>query len=310
MVTTVREHGQEAALAMLYPLSEVERAAARQRAREQVISEAIGQRPTRRQFEGQQGDYPAWLVLMISTMLGVAFAGAFITSAFNVFSAGRNHAADVLAVPWQAAAVGVAIVLLAEFLTIASVLAMQILMAGQRRRWLMLFPTALGVAIALTGNAVMSNPSTWWEWLVTAAPPVSVVFLSLILEALALDAIRRRHAIRKAYEDALADWQRRTANPEQLPHFQQIYANHLRDALRAKNERGRGQAERIALMQQLTGHEWSALVWREMHAERWFTETPELTINPTGPGPAPRTATLLIPASPTGRQNGQGVLES
>jgi len=265
---------QRAAMELLQPLTESERLEARDAARALVKME-FGAKPDRAAFDHATArEYPAWLTRAINIMLVFAFAGAFVTSSFSVFSAGRNHAADVLHVDWQAAAAGVAIVLLAEFLTIASVLTMNILLQGQRRRLLMVFPTALGVVIAITGNAVMAAPSTFFDWLVTVAPPVSVVFLSLILEAVALDDIKRRHANERAYQAALADWQKHTADPERSPAWRMKYATALKEAIAAKAASGRGKTEREALMASMTGADWSAVVWREYQADHWLEDMP------------------------------------
>ena len=66
---------------------------------------------------------------------------------------------------------------------------------------------AAGVVMAVTANAVISRPDGFWPWLVTVTPPVSVVFLSLILEQIALTDIKRRHSNERAYQRALNEWQ-------------------------------------------------------------------------------------------------------
>ena len=292
-------------LAVIQPLTEAERLDARDRARRN-IRRKIGAQPTREQFNSAGprpsrerfadttiSEYPAWVTRAIGGMLIIAFAGAFATSAFSVFSAGRDHFLEAMpggaGTGWQAVIVGLAVVLLAEFLTIASVLGSRILLSG-KRVWqaVMLLPIAAGVVMAVTANAVISKPDGFWPWLVTVTPPVSVVFLSLILEQIALTDIKRRHSNERAFQLALREWQAATRQddatfagamqawearinrPEEAPFWRQTYANALREALQEANSKGRGRAERLDLMGQLGGAEWAALVLREMRADQWF----------------------------------------
>lgn len=310
-------------LVALQPLTENERLDARDRARRN-IRRKMGAQPTRDQFNSAGprpnreryadttiSEYPAWVTRAIGGMLIIAFAGAFATSAFSVFSAGRDHYLEAMSggagIEWQAVIVGLAVVLLAEFLTIASVLGSRILLHG-KRVWqaVMLLPIAAGVVMAVTANAVISRPDGFWPWLVTVTPPVSVVFLSLILEQIALTDIKRRHANERAYQLALKEWQaatrqddaafaeamqtweRRVNNPEDAPRWRQTYANALREALQESNSKGRGRAERVELMARLSGSDWAALVLREMRAEQWF-EVAEAApgIGPAAPGVGP-----------------------
>ncbi|GAB4575817.1 MAG: hypothetical protein Kow0077_29180 [Anaerolineae bacterium] len=321
------------ALAVLQPLTEDQRLAARERARRLIVRKigaqprrdqfnSAGPRPERAQYaETTISEYPAWVTRAIGAMLILAFAGAFATSAFSVFSAGRDHYLEAMrggaGIEWQAVIVGLAVVLLSEFLTIASVLSARILLTG-RRVWqvLMLLPIAGGVVMAVTANAVVARPEGFWPWLVTVAPPVSVVFLSLILEQIALTDIKRRHANERAYQVALREWQARVRqdeaafaeamhaweqqvnHPEESPVWRQTYATALREMLREVNDRGRGRAERAELMGRLTGADWAALVLREMQADRWFEAVPAAEDSPanfTQAGTAPQSS--LVPGS-------------
>ena len=292
-------------LAAIYPLSEDERLEARNRAEQIVIRKHAGTEPQPEQFKTEAiSEYPNSFYYGLLGMMLLAFLGSFATSAFSVFSAGRDHFVTSMpsgaGVEWQAVIVGLAVVLLAEFLTIASVLVARILLAG---RWvwqlIMMIPTLLGVVIAITANAVIAQPVGFWPWLVTVAPPASVVFLSIILEQLTLAEIRRRHESRKAYVEAKHEWQYLTREPQNLAIWVPTYANVLRAAIRDKNSRGRGRDERIAIMQSLGRAEWSALIHRELDADQWLMSKDELEAipaNPTQPQPA-----LLLPS-----RNGHG----
>jgi hypothetical protein len=341
---------QQSALEVLIPLTEEERLNARERARanarrklgpkpQREHFDSAGPRPERGMFEGAAiAEYPAWVIKAIGGMLVIAFVGAFATSAFSVFSAGRNHYLEAMpggaGLDWQAVVVGLAIVLLAEFLTIASVLGARILFQG---KWLwqvvMLLPITAGVVMAITANAVVAKPDGFWPWLVTIAPPVSVVFLSLILEQIALSDIKRRHANERAFQVAMREWQTahreadqvwqtvvkqweaQQAEPETLPMWRAMHANALREAIRAKNGKGRGRDDREVLMQSMTGLEWSAVVGRELGADQWFEELPTLPFGHPGQSHQIAAATAiptgtaipaLLPARPALSGNGNG----
>jgi hypothetical protein len=92
--------------------------------------------------------------------------------------------------------------------------------------------------------------------------------VSYVLKEQVLGAIETRHANEQACQVALSDWQVATANPEEHPHWQQFYANTLRDALRKANNR------RQETLSQMTQDDWRVAVAREMWAERWY-EQPE-----------------------------------
>lgn len=295
----------------LVGLTEDQRMAASDAARRRAIQE-LGPQPTPAAFEhAEAAAYPAWLTRLIAAMLGAAFVGAFALSMFNVFSAGRNHAADVLpGEAWQAAISGAAVVLLSEFLTITSVLTMQILLARQRRRWFMLLPAGLGVALALTANATIARPVTFWEHLVTVAPPVGVLFLAFILEAVALDAIRRHHAAARAYRAALVEWQQASREVDQSAAYDRQYAVALWETLTAVNRRGRGGQDRAAALADLTAAERRQLVRAEITAAAWWAADGQeaQAVRPFG-GPSPAALELPAPvvtmASGNGHQNGK-----
>lgn len=275
-------------MAALAPLTETERQAARARARAQVVGEH--DKPNRAAFaQAAISEYPAWVTRAILAMLIITFAGSFLTSAFNVFAAGRDHFLAAMpegaGVGWQAVIVGGSIVAMAEFITIAAVLAGRILFTG-KRFWqgVMIIPVVIGVTIAITGNAVIGRPSGFWPWLVTVTPPVVVVFLSLILEQIALSDIKTRHATERQYQAALADYNRKTANPDKSPDYRLKYANALKESIRAKNARGRGRQDRLELMAALGPGEWSALIYRELDSDNWLVDRAAIPANPTGPG--------------------------
>jgi hypothetical protein len=118
-------------------------------------------------------------------------------------------------------------------------------------------------------KAFSHEPFSWFE---AIAPPVFTLIAGLVLKEVALESIQRRHSNEQAYQQALADWKTATADPEALPAFRAAYANALRDQLQRVNAKGRGQQDRIAVMQAMNTEDWRALVQRELEADSWFAE--------------------------------------
>ena len=260
------------ALTQLRRLSESQRLDARDKARANVIK-AIGDKPQRAQFDHfTTSDYPVWFSRTIAAFMVIVFVAAGAPSLFRLFTAGRDYFLAGIADNQQAAIVGASTFLLAEFLIILSTIAASVYFQG-RRRWMFIVPITLGLAMALVGNWQIAQPTDVFGWLETVSPPAAVLFIALIGERLALDAIRRKHANERAYQEALAEWKAATAEPESHDRWPSAYANALRQALWRANGRGSGSGStaRQELMQQLNGDDWRELVLREMKAENWFS---------------------------------------
>jgi hypothetical protein len=126
---------------------------------------------------------------------------------------------------------------------------------------------ALATTVALTGNIQTSLPShtgSPFAWLEAATPPLLVLSTAYVLKEQILSAIETRHANEVSYQDALAEWQVATSNPEEHPHWSQFYANALRDALRKVNNR------RKETLSQMAVDDWRMAVDREMRADMWY----------------------------------------
>ncbi len=184
------------------------------------------------------------------------------------------------------------------------------------------------LAIPRPGNvqvAIQHTPGAWswltewiksfshepFSWFEAIAPPVFTLIAGLVLKEVALESIQRRHENERAYQTALADWKAATDDPEALPAFRSAYANALRDQLQKVNARGRGQRERIEIMQSMTTDDWRALVQRELQADSWFADVPGVTLAPavrysesTQKSPAERTSDSPLSASPVMGRNG------
>jgi hypothetical protein len=230
-------------------------------------------------------------------MLAVVLVAAGLVSVFRVFTAARDHfVATLPAAPaWQAAVVGISAFILAEFMVITSVVSARVFFTG-RARWIFAVPATLGLAMAIVGNAVITKPQAafsldaLWSLLETLAPPVAALFAALIIERLVLDAIQRRHASERAYQEAIARWQEIVDNIEHTQQWRAAYATALREVLRETNARGRGATERIAHMEQMTDAQWREAVTRELEADAWWEthNVESLDANPTQtPTPAP-----------------------
>lgn len=281
----------EEALQIVRPLTEDERQGAREQAQE-AVRRRIGRKPQRADFIRHViGRYPRWMVVLVAGLMLVVLWAAANVSVFRVFSAGRDHfIATLPGQEWQAAVVGASIFAMAEFMVIVSTIAASVLFAG-RARWIMSIPIALGIAVALVGNWYIAQPGDFWSWLETIVPPVAVLFMAIILERLLLQVVEQRHANETAYQEALAEWQHKTAEPEKHVSWRATWANVLWDALRTSNARGRGAAERREYMASMNDTQRSAVVWREMQADNWFVSPgPFGPLTDTAPGGAPRYA--------------------
>lgn len=295
--------------ASMYMLTEDQRLDAKERAKSLILRSA-GDEPQPEQFRRaaplrpdreQYADtyisrYPAWLTKAVGAVMLVVFVAAAMPSLFRLYTAGRDYFGHGISDPLQGAVVGVSTFLLAEFLIVLSTISARVYFQGAARL-LFVVPIGMGLAVALVGNWTITQPSDLFGWLETVVPPVSVVFIALVLEKLILDGVHSRHANEKAYQQAVAEWnqavneqkaseelayraailrwQTMTREPEESDHWRQVYATALREAIKAANAQGRGKTERVELMQSFNGRDWSILVRREMEADRWYERIDE-----------------------------------
>lgn len=308
--------------ALLHMLNEDQRIDAKERARSLIIRRA-GEKPQPEQFKrtppikpdrAQFADtyisrYPVWLTKAVGAVMLVVFVAAAMPSLFRLYTAGRDYFGHGIADPVQGAVVGVSTFLLAEFLIVLSTISARVYFQG-RARLLFVVPILMGLSVALVGNWTITQPSDLFGWLETVVPPVSVVFIALVLEKLILDSIHARHANEQAYQQALVDWktavtdqqtseeaayrdavvawQDMTRDPEHAPDWTQVYATALREAIKAANAHGTGKTARVDLMQSFNGRDWSLLVRREMDADRWYEQIDHVEALPeVAAAPAP-----------------------
>lgn len=295
------------ALQELHPLTEDERLDARDAARALVVR-AYGSEPTPEQFEHQQmSAYPRWFMGLAITMMTVVFVSAGLVSFFRLFSAGRNHFMESIAVDWQAAIVGFATFILAEFLVMTATVLGSIFVRGRFQKVLTWVAIGAGLLVAFTGNWYITKPHDIWGILETFVPPFAVLATAVIGESMIMDTLRRRAQSKRAFEAAHAEWKTAVAQPEKSDRWRTSYANALREKIKEVNGQGTGQKARREIMQQLDRAAWNALVWREMRADEWFNDEPpqvdiEAVSHPLADG-AP-TPTMSQPAPMTVSPNG------
>ncbi|MBN8594818.1 MAG: hypothetical protein J0M33_23885 [Anaerolineae bacterium] len=243
-----------------------QRQAARQRARLAVVA-GLGEQPNREAYVmASVSQYPRAVNRLVLAGMVVVFIAAALPSFFRLFAAGRDTYLQQNPDAVQAALVGVATFILAEFLVIVSTLTMRVYFTG-RGQLVMAIPITLGICMALVGNWHVAQPHDLFGWLETLTPPLAVLFMALIGERLILDAIHQRTENERAYQKAAQEWQQAQLSPEQSPQWKGTYATVLRDELIRVNRRLKAGQTAMAAM---TTADWKAAVYREMAAENWF----------------------------------------
>lgn len=253
------------------PLNQEQRLAARHAAHRAVIN-AIGEKPTRKQFmDTTISKYPPAITRLISGLCLVLLLAAFTPSAIRLYVIGSQTFGQAVDNTVAMTAVGLATVLSAEVGQAVFSLALATLGTSRSSRRLLYGSMATSTILALTGNiqvSLLGHTDSPFAWLESIAPPLLVLSTAYVLKEQVLRTIEMRHANEQAYQIALTDWQSATANPEEHPQWTQFYANALRDALRKTNNR------RQETLSQMSQDAWRIAVFREMQAELWY-EQPE-----------------------------------
>lgn len=261
---------EQHAMQVIRPLDQDGRTKAHQAAM-QSMQTWIGNAPKREDFaNAYASEYPRYVAWTITGAMLVVFVAAALPSLFRLFTAGRDYFMQGIANDLQGSLAGASTFLLAEFMVIASMIAMQVLFK-QDDNWrrLLYIPVAFGTALAFVGNWTITQPQDVFAWLETLAPPVAVLSMSFLGEHLILKSIATRKANEDKYQVALADYNLQTAHLEQHERWPSFYANAIIDQLRKAN--GRSKAVREA---------WAAvtvairlqLYMRELAADSWYLE--------------------------------------
>lgn len=267
---------------VINPLSDDVRIDARAKAAA-IVVRAVGEKPRRDQFlHSTVSQYPGWFTRLIALLMSIVFIAAAMPSLFRLFTAGRDYFLQSINEPLQAAVIGLATFLLAEFLIILSTIAARVYFRG-RTRYVFVVPVLMGLAMALVGNWTVVQPHDVFSFLEAVIPVLTVLFVALIGERLILDSIETRHANEKAFQTALHEWQLATASPDKHPRYMSALANAMRAALMETNSRGTGATARRELMSSLNNEHWKALVIRELQADEWYAGAAALPEPPALP---------------------------
>jgi hypothetical protein len=249
------------------PLTQEQRQAA-YRAAQAAVVRAVGPQPAREHFTHTTiSKYPPAITCLISSLCVVLLLAAFTPSAIRLYVIGSHTFG--LAVPnhLSQTAVGLATVLSAEVGQVVFSLALATLGTSPSSRRLLHGSMGIATIVALTGNiqvSLLGHTDSPFAWLGSMAPPILVLSTAYVLKEQALGAIEMRHANEQAYQATLALWQAATAHPEEHSHWQQFFANALRDALRKTNSR------RQETLSQMIQDDWRVAVTREMRADGWY----------------------------------------
>lgn len=262
-------------LALVRPLAQEERLAAREAARAAILT-ISGTKPDRATFDTPNvSRYPRSITRLITALCLLLLIAAFTPSAIRLYHIGSTTFGNAIDHLPSMEVVGIATILLAETGQIVFSLALAVLPSTRGVKVLLYSSMGIATAIALIGNIQVALPGHWdnpFGWLEAIAPPLLVLSTAYVLKSQMLDTIEQRHAHERAYLQAVAEWKVATAAPENHPRWSQFYANALRDALRTANK-----ARRTLNLNDLTTADWRALVWREIHTETWY-EQPELPL--------------------------------
>lgn len=283
----------------LKPLTQEARQNARAAA-QQAIVRKVGDRPQRTQFDRHTAaKYPPSVTRLINGLCIVLLLAAFTPSAIRLFVIGSQTFGAAVPDELAMLAVGVATVLTAEIGQVVFSLALATLGTTPGARRLLYASMGIATAIALVGNVQVALPGhthSPFAWLEAIAPPLLVLSTAYVLKEQLLESIQQRHSDERAYQQAVNDWLNATADPESHPHWQQAYANALRDAIRKVNNR------RKDALAALTLDDWRLLVHRELQADHWFRQ-PQSDLPQGAALPNP---TIAPPRSVTIHQNGNG----
>lgn len=277
-----------AALQAIRQLDDAERLDA-ERDAESIIIARIGDAPRPDDFlDATPSRFPPWVGRRVIQLILVVLVAASALTVFRQFTVGRDYfrfgqLQTGVTTPngsaltpvsgindhWQGVIAGVATALLGEFIVMLSIIAAKVYFEGKARAWFAV-PVVLGMAMTLVGNWVVEKPHDLFGFLMTITPPITVMFLSFIIERLMFVAIETKHAADTAYRAAKAEYEQKTSQPQMSEGYRVAYANALRKAIFAANVKGQGATARRELMLTFTNTEWRALVGREMSADDWL----------------------------------------
>lgn len=239
-------------------------------------------KPEESEFEYvSASSYPVWLIWGVLILLAIVILAGANISIIRVYKAGYDRHISIGASPeWQAQLIGISTFILAEFMVIVSTIAYGTLFKGPSKR-VMLIPIFLGLLMSILGNWVVADPDftsltamSYWEITDTLVPPVSLMFMAIILERVITQSIKERFDKLRVFDQAMKEYLRINNMPESHPDYRIKLANSVRRSLTKSNSRGNNSEARIEYMENLEPWEWSDLVMREIEPEHWLNQDP------------------------------------
>lgn len=222
----------------LRPLTTVQRSQAKERAVKATLRE-IGDKPSFAQFENTSvGKFPPELINRVTRLAYGFLLAAFIPSAIRLFAIGYTTFHSNIESKVLAALVASCVVALAEIGAILFTLAFAVLPVHRLTRVLLISAMLVSVSISLVGNytfALHGHRVNVFTWLEALGPPSLTLITAYILKEVGLDAIKRRHADKVAYDHALNEWQGRIEAVEHHGSYMSNLANSYWDAIVTKN---------------------------------------------------------------------------
>lgn len=261
----------------IQPLTEDEYLEAKSKARNIAVRE-FGDEPEMDDFTYWTNSVgTSWWMYLTAGILMLAMFSAFALSMFRVFTAGRDLFLLHIPDPAQAAIAGIATFFLAELLVLGSMFARAIYFEGVGKH-LMIATVAIGVAVALMGNLVISNPpmpgdgTPLWEvlfaWLDAIVPPVAVMMIAYAFEKIIVERVHARKKAEAEYRLAYYEWKEKINNIEDTSEYRNRYLfRALKDAILKKNLKGRGAERRKEILSQLPHQYWAVLAKREVERD-------------------------------------------
>jgi hypothetical protein len=254
----------ELTMTNLRPLTSTQYDNAREKALQRV-SARIGERPTRKQFQREYAplltilDVLALVVfiaaLAISTTHILQYVQAQAAAAYHFDGDGINMTLTDFTAVKQISAIALAESAVVLFGTMHALIAHRL--SGWRRY--VTFPMVIAGMSAIFVFA--ANVSSGGDLLFALLPPITTLGLSLRMEGIVSELLKRRTEIDDKYRAALTLWESASADQTKHPEFMQLLRVELWQQLVSKNkdfaDAGTG-LKRAAVMRELERETWAA----------------------------------------------------
>lgn len=236
----------------------------------------LGPRPSKETnpFSGRVSDFP--VATVVTSLFGVALVllAAGVVSFQHIMEAAREANEGVIGA-------GVSYAIMAEFSALVVMLTIDVLYPGRSWAKILLVATLLlAVVIAFTGNYSAIQPSSFWEWLLVAGPPMFTLAMASVIERMTIKWQRDRAIWQRELRDMQEAWDTKRNSMESTPEFLNSFANAIWGAVLQANGRGRNAKEQREALTSMSVTEKRQIVSKEMKRLDWYTNAengPELT---------------------------------